>query len=393
MTMLIPPQGEPSINQPVVSSVTKNAKESWALLEDLALYDNESWNEPRDFAKLVKVISLPQDVLSTSDRRLIELKNKVQRLMEAHLAPSSFVQVNKITSSCEICSGPHDTQYCLENPGQAFVDYASSHDNKVGGRGKKVIEDNLGDRACKNTKEVEKVREWMEYEEPIDLVDTRDESVYESLIEKMLSCSLNLDFRIKKGDLSNLKILCMIRHKFIANAYINLDSPMNLMSLACYNAIRNQGYEFRGKNFVRIGRCMHVFVGNMSYIMDFTILENLKANIDPSLSQVVCSRPFVEMTKLILDREQGLVTFKDGIKEVTIKTPHKDPEMDDLTSEGHDLLSSRVVLSEDDYRRGCERASDLESGFYMDVDKLDLSYKEETDRINLDGPLEVGEVK
>ncbi|GJW45938.1 retrovirus-related pol polyprotein from transposon TNT 1-94 [Tanacetum coccineum] len=36
-----------------------NAKESWALLEDLALYDNKSWNDPRDFAKSVKAISLP----------------------------------------------------------------------------------------------------------------------------------------------------------------------------------------------------------------------------------------------------------------------------------------------------------------------------------------------
>ncbi|GKA60791.1 hypothetical protein Tco_0760198 [Tanacetum coccineum] len=33
-----------------------------ALLEDLALYDNESWNDPRDFAKPVKDISLPNDV-------------------------------------------------------------------------------------------------------------------------------------------------------------------------------------------------------------------------------------------------------------------------------------------------------------------------------------------
>ncbi|GJY11356.1 hypothetical protein Tco_0379541 [Tanacetum coccineum] len=45
-----------------------NAEESWALLEDLALYDNESWNDPRDFDKLVKAIALPQDVPSTSDR-------------------------------------------------------------------------------------------------------------------------------------------------------------------------------------------------------------------------------------------------------------------------------------------------------------------------------------
>ncbi|GJX06122.1 hypothetical protein Tco_0194054 [Tanacetum coccineum] len=68
-----------------------NVKESWALLEDLALYDNENWNDPRDFAKPVKAISLPQDVPSTSDRRLIELENQVQCLMEAQLAPKSSV--------------------------------------------------------------------------------------------------------------------------------------------------------------------------------------------------------------------------------------------------------------------------------------------------------------
>ncbi|GKE29983.1 hypothetical protein Tco_1445367 [Tanacetum coccineum] len=54
MTMSIPPQDEPSINRPV--------------------------KDPRDFAKPVKAISLPQVVLSTSDRRLVELENQVQCL-------------------------------------------------------------------------------------------------------------------------------------------------------------------------------------------------------------------------------------------------------------------------------------------------------------------------
>ncbi|GKE32406.1 hypothetical protein Tco_1451728 [Tanacetum coccineum] len=77
-----------------------------------------------DFAKPVKAIFLPQDVLSKSDLRLIKLENQVQHLMEAHLASKQPVQVNKISSSCEIYSSPHDTQYCMENPEQAFVDYA-----------------------------------------------------------------------------------------------------------------------------------------------------------------------------------------------------------------------------------------------------------------------------
>ncbi|GJR60905.1 MAK10-like protein [Tanacetum coccineum] len=75
-----------------------------AILKDLALYDNESWNDPRDFAKPVKAISLPQDVPSTSDRRLIKLE----------------------------INGPHDTQYCMENPEQAFVDYTSSRIDEAG---------------------------------------------------------------------------------------------------------------------------------------------------------------------------------------------------------------------------------------------------------------------
>ncbi|GJT74490.1 hypothetical protein Tco_1041215 [Tanacetum coccineum] len=165
----------------------------------------------------------------------------------------------------------------------------------------------------------------------------------------------------EKGDPSNLKIPCMIGRKFIANAYIDLDLPMNVMSLAYYNAIRNQGYEHKG---------------------------NVEANIDPSLSQVVFGRPFRESTKLALDREKGLITLTDGIKKVTFKTPYRDSKMDDLTSEGHDLLSSRVILSDDDFRRGCERPSNLESEFCKDIDKLDSSDSWKIERLDIEGSFE-----
>ncbi|GJX25778.1 hypothetical protein Tco_0232074 [Tanacetum coccineum] len=112
----------------------QNAKESWALLEDLTLYDNESWNDPRDFAKPVKAITFPQHVPSISDRRLIEHENQVQRLMEAHLSPTQPTQVNNVTTSCEIWCGPYDTRYCMKDPEQAFVEYASSRSNDMGNR-------------------------------------------------------------------------------------------------------------------------------------------------------------------------------------------------------------------------------------------------------------------
>ncbi|GJT58186.1 MAK10-like protein [Tanacetum coccineum] len=68
------------------------------------------------------------------------------------------------------------------------------------------------------------------------------------------------------------------------------------------------------------------------------------------------------------------MTFTDGTKEITFKTPYKDPERSELSSEGHGLLSSRVILSEDDYDRGCRKPSDLEDGFYRDTIKLGPEY-------------------
>ncbi|GKD85223.1 MAK10-like protein [Tanacetum coccineum] len=52
--------------------------------------------------------------------------------MEAHLAPMQPTQVNKITTSCDICSGPHNTQYCMENPEQGFAEYASLRTDEAG---------------------------------------------------------------------------------------------------------------------------------------------------------------------------------------------------------------------------------------------------------------------
>nr|GEZ86817.1 zinc finger, CCHC-type [Tanacetum cinerariifolium] len=51
-------------------------------LQDLALYDNESLNDPRDFAKPVKEISTPQPTSETPDRRLLELEDQISFLLE-----------------------------------------------------------------------------------------------------------------------------------------------------------------------------------------------------------------------------------------------------------------------------------------------------------------------
>nr|GEZ35586.1 hypothetical protein [Tanacetum cinerariifolium] len=143
--------------------------------------------------------------------------------------------------------GPNDTQYCMENPEQAFVECASLCTDEAGDpqcltqihgsintitvyqsnpyndkqeedeRKRKGNPKNIdaterreeqrdtSQPDLKKSTAIDKIGssrndeeiEWLGVEEPLDLVDTREESVYESLIKEMPKCSLNYDFRIR----------------------------------------------------------------------------------------------------------------------------------------------------------------------------------------------------
>ncbi|GJW73564.1 hypothetical protein Tco_0132934 [Tanacetum coccineum] len=242
----------------------KNAKESWALLEDLALYDNESWNDPRDFAKPVKEISLLQDVPSTSDRRLIKLENQVPRLMESHLAPNSPVQVNKIASSCKICSGSYDTHYCMENPEQAFVD---SRTDEVGGKWFtfKPEQNNLCDTYNPS---------WRSHPNLSEEESEEDESI--------VTGELGVEYFERFPTRSEL-----IYHK---------EDPEGIRGIS---------------NFTGRIRGMHIFVGNFTYVSDFMIVEDISSIINHRLSQVVLGKLFVEISNMTHDLSLGIVRNED----------------------------------------------------------------------------------
>ncbi|GKE13604.1 hypothetical protein Tco_1417155 [Tanacetum coccineum] len=59
----------------------KNVDESWEIIENLALYDHEGWNDTKEFVKLVKSISTPQSTSKTHDRRPLELEDQINFLL------------------------------------------------------------------------------------------------------------------------------------------------------------------------------------------------------------------------------------------------------------------------------------------------------------------------
>ncbi|GJQ92475.1 hypothetical protein Tco_0003614 [Tanacetum coccineum] len=163
--------------------------------------------------------------------------------------------------------------------------------------------------------------------EYFDIFSTRSELAY----HKYLMCSpIPLIFLrnpiITEGCPSNLKIPCNIGNVHVEKAYIDPNSPLNIMTRMMYNWIMKKKLDPRENsnrgvsNFTRRIKGMHVFVGNFTYIVDFMIVEDISLIIDPRLSQVILGKPFVEISNMTHDPPEGVVRFINGTDEVA-----KDP--------------------------------------------------------------------
>ncbi|GKA22621.1 protein kinase-like domain, concanavalin A-like lectin/glucanase domain protein [Tanacetum coccineum] len=137
--------------------------------------------------------------------------------------------------------------------------------------------------------------------------------------------------KIRTGNLNNIKISCKMGHFLKRQAYIDLESPINVMSKQHYNKIMNKGLESRQKpsnpsknnNFVGRVKGLKVFIGNFTYGCNFMILEDTTSIIDHHIGEVVFGKPFAGNTGLVYDQEEGTVTFKKDDEKITFKMPHK----------------------------------------------------------------------
>ncbi|GJV75464.1 hypothetical protein Tco_1507048 [Tanacetum coccineum] len=129
---------------------------------------------------------------------------------------------------------------------------------------------------------------------------------------------LTLEPKIRKGNPWSLKIPCVIGTVYTGHAYIDLQSPVNIMSRAYHNKIREKSFQARRNpyqpykfcNFVRRAKNVHIFIGCFVYVVDFMILEDLDSIIDSGLSEVVLGQPFAHTSKLAYDESLGLIRLE-----------------------------------------------------------------------------------
>ncbi|GKD43031.1 MAK10-like protein [Tanacetum coccineum] len=315
-----------------------------ALLEDLALYDSESWNDPKDFAKPVKAISLPQDVLSTSDRHLFELENQVQRLMEAHLAPKQLVQVHNISSLCEICSGPHDTQYCMENPEQAFVEYASSRTDEAGD--KPFQKDQLQTVMEIGTQRPEEPGKTLEDEFKdlhlnLPVLEVLDHApMYNAILDKYVkslelgkngSAFIQGKMPKRMEDLKLSTLPCRLRDSKPFDTLADLGSCVNIISLYLFKNLKIGLLEETDHVFgladgtksypVGIVRDVEVHIGRLLLLNDYYVIDMKK---DPETPLLV-GRGFLATANAVIDYRKAKMAVGEGITRLIFGVKETDP--------------------------------------------------------------------
>ncbi|GJV64108.1 hypothetical protein Tco_1474936 [Tanacetum coccineum] len=83
MENLYPKHGLCEINRAAGGKLrNKNVDESWEIIENLALYDHEGWDDTKEFVKPVKAITAPQGITKTPDRRLLEIEDQINFLLK-----------------------------------------------------------------------------------------------------------------------------------------------------------------------------------------------------------------------------------------------------------------------------------------------------------------------
>ncbi|GKA48246.1 retrotransposon ORF1 [Tanacetum coccineum] len=190
---------------------------------------------------------------------------------------------------------------------------------------------------------------------------TRDELTYHKYLMSGPIPSISLrNPIITEGCPSNLKIPCNIGHVHIKKAYIDLNSPLNIMTRMMYNRIMrrklNPKEDSNGgvSNFMGRIKGMDVFIGNFTYVIDFMIVEDISSILDPRLSQVVLGRPFIEISDMTHDPPEGVVRFIKGTNEVAYKMPHKIEQYDSLSDLEKEHTKSVYLRNKEDKRRGVE---------------------------------------
>nr|GEU47199.1 protein kinase-like domain, concanavalin A-like lectin/glucanase domain protein [Tanacetum cinerariifolium] len=113
---------------------------------------------------------------------------------------------------------------------------------------------------------------------------------------------------INNLDGGDLSFPCMIGFRNFV-AYFHTFLPMNIITRKAYNIIIVEGLKSTRRKLVGIVRDIYVFVGSVTYVTNFVVLEDIGEFIISDMMDIVMGRPFRVVTQLEYECVKGLILF------------------------------------------------------------------------------------
>nr|GEU52927.1 zinc finger, CCHC-type [Tanacetum cinerariifolium] len=301
-------------------------------------------------------------------------------------------------------NGLHDTQYCMEDPKQAFVDYASARTdgtrsrqftanqgprnfNKAANSWKGKPDFNLAPAQTFTSPQNGSFSTYLSsYQTKLERAlidfDAHQEKRLSKLISRLLATPQERSFKARESKVHQIILKKEDEVEEEGNAKTSKteyeDHGMTVESeeefeeetedkikeededslkqfdtfptkkelrLGLRKKPSNPRMQFCGK-----GQGAKSFVRNFTYECDFMVLEDTTSVIDHDIGLVIFGKPFVEANGLIYDREEGTITFEKDKENIVFKMPHKMEMFKhiDFTDMNTDRIPPFVIKGDDD---------------------------------------------
>ncbi|GJV77365.1 hypothetical protein Tco_1508949 [Tanacetum coccineum] len=268
-----------------------------------------------DFLKLVDSLDLDGENRERTRLRLFQFSPRNQASNWLERLPAGSI------STC----GPHDTRHCMENPEQAFVEYASS---RIDEAGEGLVSEFMASQDARLSKfKADFKQQQSEMNNKIDTVLKAITDRIAAILPKDDGEVMFIEI-IRDNDEPQNKDPNEGEGETTEELVVEyFDTFPTRDELTYHRGNTNRGIS----NFTGRIKEMHVFVGNFTYVIDFMIIEDISSILDPRLSQVILGRPFVEISNMTHDPPERVVRFVRGADNVSYKMPHKIEQYDSLS--------------------------------------------------------------
>ncbi|GJR35855.1 MAK10-like protein [Tanacetum coccineum] len=324
----------------------KNAEESLEIIDNLALYDYEDWDDPRDFTKPVKAISFPQNTPKMPGRRLLELEDQISYLLKgSRTTPET--------------SSTHIPQAYTKDAGKVLVREEVRHSVTQNVNAISLVKMDK-EKNTENNEVVDKnVIELSELNvvDPEEVVDVKEEVENGTNNEEIRS----MKEKITGEEIEELMEMPRYNESFLAtrlgrlkymDALVDQGSDVNVMPLSIYNRLTNKkpiGTNIRlsiaSHSYIfPLGIAEDVLVEIVGYVypVDFVILDVKEDKKKP----FILGTPFLTTAKFEIRFDKGTITLKSGKNKINFfKIPESPRRVEVEIKNDIDLVAPTNTLS------------------------------------------------